>query len=115
MPEMSLVRFTESDVITSSTYIPKTMSLAQFNDKSRSNGVITFDGTSYSYENRGIYDTFLFNSNYSNYEIETGAGKVSFNDLIRMEGQNPLFGNGPQDGSYTWNESTFVFDYNDHQ
>ena len=117
MPEMSVVRFTESDVICSSTYIPLTMTIAHWNDGIITNGNVTFkEGdvtTTYSYQNRNIGDTFLFHSPYADYQIEVaGGGTTTFGMLTRHEGTNPYEGtNGPLDGSYTWNSQTHVFDY----
>lgn len=113
MPEMKVVHFEERDVICTSfiSYIPHTMEVRNFNDEDTVNGAIYFDGKSYSYNNRGIYDTFLFNNDYSGYEIQTTVGHVSFDTLVRTEGANPLHNIGPKDGVYTWNSGSNTYDF----
>lgn len=121
MPEMSVVRFEESDVIcASSRYIPQTMRLAGFRDAERTNGMLTFDGTDYIYGSYGNYgkivDTFLFNSDYSTYRIgwenvpDCANGSVSFSSLTDNEGNSPAASNGAPDGEYQWN-GTNQFDW----
>ena len=123
MPKLSVVRFEESDVICASsrTYIPKTVSIENFDDGIASNGVIKMDGQTYTYSphdgERSIFNTFLFNPNYSSrYWFETEAGRTPFGDLQRAEGNNPYSGtNGPIDGVYHWNEASGTYDWYSNQ
>ncbi len=123
MPEMSVVRFNESDVIVASggsSYIPKTAVLKNWNDGQITNGNVTFSEggveTVYSYQNNNIGDTFLFYGPYANYKIQvSGGGTTTFSQLTYHEGNNAYEGtNGPVDGTYIWNETTNVFDFS-HQ
>lgn len=117
MPEMSVVRFEESDVIcASSSYIPKTMRLTNFDDGEGLNGKLSFDGTEYTYQS-GIGDTFLFRNSYGSYRIGWidapgySDGSISFSSLGDYESIDRAPGSGAPDGEYSWNASNNQFDW----
>lgn len=119
MPEMSVVRFTESDVIVASgtRYIPTRVYIKNWNDGKRYTGTVTYeDGTSttYSYQNNNIDETFLFFSDYASHGFGTELGRTRFSDMTYHEGNDPyVAGVGPDDGYYNWNadQNTFEFDH----
>lgn len=111
MPEMSVVRFNESDVIVASIF---TVRLAHFNDGQPHNGTITVDSsTVYGYPASGqsgiqnIIDSVYYTGDY---RVATRAGSVFFKELISLEGENPYSTDGSDDGLYVYNQSSNTFE-----
>ena len=110
MPEMSVVRFTESDVIVASILF------SNFNDGEASTATITVDGTKVYDASQGsssrdwINTYFPFSGN--RYVIpansSTPSDRLLLTSLLDVETtENP---DQPRyDGSYTWNSATGEF------
>ena len=118
MPEMSVVRFNESDVIVASP-IAKTITLVRYGDSGEhasNNGYIKIDGVGYGVSQRhsleqayDMYDNFdlgtMFHWNRTNSE-GTGSGNSTFSGILEFD--NSTGGSRPGlDGVYYWRDGAF--------
>lgn len=107
MPEMSVVRFTESDVICAST-LAKTMRLIAFADGEMNNAKVEIDGNPYSRTGSPSFDDAyahfynLSGSTMFYWDTSTGHGYGSFNTIMGYDNSTDADG-GSVDTTYTWN------------
>ena len=106
MPEMSVVRFAESDVICASVRdLPRSVTFNNFNDNEPGNGTVTYDGITYGWKTSegqaNIFDSILYGSGVM---IENAKGKpTNFDALVSNEGSSGWGSeDGVANGSYTW-------------
>lgn len=116
MPEMNVVRFTESDVIVASA-IPNSFSMKYFNNGEKNDGVIIVGNTTYGYPasgQSGITDIFSSPFYGSGREIMTRTdhqGHTSFDYLISNEGSTGWTADGAVDGYYEYNPVSGIYDW----
>lgn len=112
MPEMSVVRFEEIDVICASNRI----TLNRFGNKVNGDGYVRYMGTNYgSNQQAGDLSVFYarFNSDHNTgidgttsigFETEGGSGFINFNGALTLDNSSS---DSPVDGTYVWNGSMF--------
>lgn len=109
MPEMGVVRFTESDVIVAS--MPSLVRFQHFDDGEAKNGSITYYGTTYGWGTaQGQSDIFHSMLYDSSVHVENNNGNnPDIYSLVNYEASTGLSADGVADGVYYWDgSSTYV-------
>ena len=112
MPEMSVVRFTESDVIVASgTILLQSITLNKYGDGQNNNASITIGGITYGNQQGGrpYSDAYSIYSNLDDStEFKFTGGQNTFSQIQGFDTGSTS--NTSVDGDYVWNGSYF-----DHQ
>ena len=112
MPEMSVVRFNESDVIVAS----RSLTLHKYGDGSRGNAYVTYNGITYGTQQQAggsfpdnLYQAFNGDKLGANFNGSTdfhweGDSTQNFTWIIGQDNTNST---SSVDGTYWWNGSSF--------
>lgn len=116
MPEMSVVRFNESDVIVASA-VPNSFSVKYFNNGEKNDGVIITGNTTYGYPASGasgisnIFESPFYGSGRDIMTREDHLGHTALDYLISNEGSTGWTADGAMDGYYEYNSRTNAYDW----
>lgn len=109
MPEMDVVRFTESDVVVAS--IPRTVSFQNFADGKARNGSVTYNGVTYGWgtapRQADIFHSHLYST--ALHVINNSESNPDIQSLINYEAGTGLSADGVADGDYVWDGLTSTY------
>ena len=110
-PEMSVVRFKESDVIVASGTGAKTVSFTKLGNKTAGDGIATYNGVDYVMSGSAV-DFLTAVGATTNAGINNGTKTISVNHLFSVESSGTGVSSKNWNGTYTydanatWNNGT---------